>query len=96
MNTLRTRRNLLLNDENFQWVKDWFKENHFPKTTLALCMDDFILGLRRTIAELEKRKETGESICLSDLFAVTGHTMENLNKLLQDDSGVVNSTKPQQ
>jgi hypothetical protein len=92
----RTKKFILLHDENFRWLALWCKAHHLPKSTPGLLIDDFIQNMKRTILELEKREGVGESVTLTDLFAATGHTMENLNKQLQNDSGVVNSTKPQQ
>lgn len=76
----KKRHNFLLTEDNLSWVQDWFKRNRLPRTTTALLIDEFILSLRKTITELERKKADGENVSVGDLFAITGLNAE-LEKL---------------
>lgn len=70
------RHQLLLDEENFLWFQDWLRENRLPRSTTALLVNQFLLSLRKTITELEKKKSEGSGVSLGDLFAVTGLNAE--------------------
>lgn len=71
----KTRCIFTLDADNAKWIADWLKRNGAPRVMLSQMVDDYLVGIRHTIEELEK---SDGKLTLADIFRISGGALEKV------------------
>ena len=71
----KTRCTFTLDAENVEWLADWLKRNGAPRVMFSQMVDDYLVGIRHTIEEMEK---LDGKLTLADIFRISSEGIEKV------------------